>query len=152
MDGLKRYAKLVALAAGGCAALLALFVALEAVAVIGGWSEPGYWSVRRLSMIPYLLAVADIARSSWQVSRGATLSAALPKMLGRVGAMLAIGGALDLTGTSLLMMAIWPETYHTIGHFEPSYLAVMVVGMMLWLVGCLTARALAMARELEEFV
>lgn len=152
MDSLKRYAKLVAFAACGAAALLALFVALEAVAVMGGWSEPGYWTVRRLSMIPYLVALTDIARVSWRVSRGDALPPALPPMLGRVGALLALGGFMDLTGTSLLLMALWSDTYHTIGHFDPSYLAVTVVGMMLWLLGRLIARAFSMARELEEFV
>ncbi|ANU08610.1 hypothetical protein [Paraurantiacibacter namhicola] len=152
MDGSKRYARLVALAAGGCTVLLALFLLLEATSLIGGWTQPGYWSFRRLSMIPYLLAVADIARASCKVSKGAALPDALPKMLRRVGALLALGGFMDLTGTSLLLMAIWPDRFSTIAHFDPSYLAVMVVGMMLWLVGRLAARAFVMAKELEEFV
>ncbi|APE27080.1 hypothetical protein BMF35_a0251 [Aurantiacibacter gangjinensis] len=73
-------------------------------------------------------------------------------MLGLVGVLLAVGGFLDLTGTSLISRILWPETYQSIGYFDPSYFAVTIVGMMLWLVGRLTARAFAKARELEEFV
>ncbi|WP_156172072.1 hypothetical protein [Aurantiacibacter gangjinensis] len=103
-------------------------------------------------MIPYTLAVCGIAWGAWAVSRGITLWAALPRLLGLVGVLLAVGGFLDLTGTSLISRILWPETYQSIGYFDPSYFAVTIVGMMLWLVGRLTARAFAKARELEEFV
>ena len=149
---MRREGLLVMVCAGGGAILVGLIVLLPLASWLGGWGESTPWTVKRLGAAPYLMALAGITWAGWKVWRGRSFAPILPRLLGAVGVFIALGGAMDTLGTPLLLRSLFPDEYSSIAVFDPTYLSIVAVGLLLVMVGRLTGQSFSKARELDEFV
>ena len=150
-DGLQREGRIVALVAALCCALIGFVWVLDIVGMVSRDRGIDFWIIRRLPSVPYLIALAAIARAGLQVQRGAVFGDVIPHLLRLIGAMLALAAFLEMFGVPLILRMVFPQQWTSYAYYDAAYLAMGAVGLMLWLVGGMMRRAADMARELDEF-
>ena len=151
-ESLRKYGAALSLAAGICG--LVLTGALAAQLIDWGFHRPGfgYWRARLFGLLFHIGAVWMIALAGWHVARGRGFGVVVPRLLISVGALLALAAIHEVFGVALLLRIFGQGEFHTFAIFDPNFVALGVVGLLLILVGCLMRRAEQMAQELEEFV
>ena len=151
MDRQKRHGLFLAIAAVIGALLLAAALALD----IASFAENGFgvtfWTVRRLPALPYLLAVIGVACAGGLVWRGRAFSQVLHALLQAIGALLFVAALLEMFGVPLLLRCYFPGSWSAYARYDPSYVAIGLLGLLLWMIGRLLRSAAGMARELDEF-
>lgn len=152
MDMLQRRAMGVAIIGTICALVLAILVAADFVGGIFYDAEVGYWAVRRVATFAYVIAIGLLAYAGWQVARGKGFGDVMPRLLSASGLLLAAGAAYETFGVAIIMRTFEIGEFRGIAFFDPTYVTLGAVGLLLWLLGGLMHRAIAMARELEEFL
>ena len=152
MDELRRQGMMVAVAAGMSAILLFCLMLLNVWGFASSDTGPTYWTVRSVPMMFYVAAIVAIALAGRQVARGREFGSVLPRLISAVGLLLAAGSLFEVFGVAFLMRVFAVEGFKSIGFFDPSYVALGSVGLLLWLLGRMMRRASAVARELGEFI
>ncbi len=103
-------------------------------------------------MMFYVAVIIAIALAGWQVARVREFGSVLPRLISAVGLLLAAGSLFEVFGVAFLMRVFEVEGFKSIGFFDPSFVALGSVGLLLWLLGRMMRRASAVARELGEFI
>ena len=152
MAGLRKEGIAVALAGTICALALFLLVILDLVGSAFYDSQIGYWTVRRVAMIFYVAAIGMLAFAGLRIAQGKGFGEIMPRLLSWSGILLAIGATHETFGVAWVLRTIEIEGFRGYGIFDPTYVALGAVGLLLWLLGRLMRRAVDMARELEEFL
>ncbi|MDE1467025.1 hypothetical protein [Aurantiacibacter sp. D1-12] len=149
---IERQAMGVAIVGALSALLLGIIVAADLIGGILYQSELTYWAVRRVATLAYVLAISLLAYAGWQVAKGRGFGDVMPRLLSAAGLLLAAGATFETFGVAFVMRAFGVGDFRGIAHFDPTYVTLGAVGLLLWLLGRLMRQAIAMARELEEFL
>ncbi|MBH5323360.1 hypothetical protein [Aurantiacibacter sediminis] len=152
MDDLRQAGYLVAIAGGLCALVLSAIVVIDLIGGVFYGAEFGYWALRRVATVSYIVAIIMLAFAGWQVARGRGFVDVMPQLLSGAGVLLAGGAVFEIFGVALLMRLFDIGEFRGIAYFDPTYVTLGAVGLLLWLLGRLMRRAIFMARELEEFL
>lgn len=129
---------------------LALTLIAEAGSAILGESGPGYWTARLVPIVLYFLAICAAGRAGWQIARGREFTRIVPNLLSIIGVLLTLAGLCETFGTPVFMRLLGRADWQSVGVFDPSYVAITSLGLLLWLLGRVMRRAVEMAQELEE--
>lgn len=106
----------------------------------------------RLAMLFYLSAIWTTRRAFGQIADGVPFDRVLPKLLSRLGFALA-GGALVSVFVSPWLLRLFDGFRRgSFAAFDPPAITIGLVGLMLVILSNLFARAVAMRRELDEFL
>ena len=152
MRELRRQGMLVAGVAGFCAFGLLVLIGLDLYSLgRNGW-QPETWIVLRSPMVFYFIACVAVAIAGRQTARGKAFGLVLPRMLSLVGVCIASGALWEAFGVAFLLRIFEIGGFRSYAIFNPGFIALGVVGVLLWLVGRLMGRAAAMSRELGEFI
>ena len=151
MDRMRNQGRFVAVAAGVGAVLVLSSVLVEAISFGNSGVPDASWMIHRLPILPYLVALAAMLRAGLQVARGDTFGRIMPPTLRASGVALALAAVMQIFAVPLLSRPEAGPGSGTIAHYDPAYLAVGAVGVLVWMLGGMMQQALAMARELEEF-
>jgi hypothetical protein len=128
--------------------LLVLVLAIEVAAFVRGRYASPWLLAYRLPMLFYLWAIWDSRRAIASIGKGELFGTAVPRMLGRVGLALFLGGIVNVFGAPLLLWAFTGRG--AIAYYDVAAITVGVVGLTLVLVAQLLAQAAAMHQELDE--
>ena len=152
MDGFRRQGMLVAAAGAVCALVLMAVVTLDVIGSAAYDTQIGLWTIRRVAIVFYPIAIGLLAYAGWQIAKGKGFGDVMPRLLSWSGILLALGATYDTFGSAMILTAFEIEGFRGIAFFDPTYVTLGAVGLLLWLLGGLMKRAVAMARELEEFL
>lgn len=143
--------------------MLALAAGLGALALAGMWGflvltnlnrgdAAGFWVLRNSSALIHALALGWICRAGWLVSHGHAFGRMMPVLLARLGWTLAVAALADLLFVPWLLKWAYPALWSGLGHYNPAYVALAVLGGLLVLIAAMLRRATDMADELEGFL
>ena len=152
MTMLRSQANLVVLAGAICANALTLLLLAELSMIPMSDAAPDVWAVRRASMLVYIPAIGLLAMAGRQIANGHGFGNVMPGILRWSGSLLVAGAAYDTFGSALILRTFAIGEFRSYAFFDPTYVTLGAVGLLLWLFGGLMKRAVAMARELEEFL
>ncbi len=129
-------------------ALLLLVLGIEVVALLSGRHPSPWLLVYRLPMLFYLWAIWGSRQAIASIGKGEYFGTAVPRLLGRVGLALFLGGIVNVFGAPLLL---WFATgLGAVAYYDVAAITLGVVGLTLVLVAQLLAQAAAMRQELDE--
>ncbi len=150
MSNLRREALLMVAVSG--LGILALAITLVSIAadIATGVSDQGYWTVRLVPIVLYFLGMCVAGWAGWQIAQGREFTLIVPRLLSLIGALLALAGLWETFGTPVFRRWLGQTDWQGVGIFDPSYIAIGSLGLLLWLLGRVMRRAVEMAQELEE--
>lgn len=152
MDELKRRGVVVAVVGALCAFGLVLIVAIDVVGSMATETGGSPWMARRVAIGFYVVAIGMLALAGWKIGRGQGFVDVMPRLLSWSGMLLVLGSVYDMFGAAMVLRILDAASFRSVAFFDASYVTVGAVGLLLWLLGGLMKRAVAMARELEDFI
>ena len=124
-------------------------LAIELLAVARGRHFGPELLIVRLPMLFYLWAIWDARQAIAAIGRGEMFAQVIPRLLGRVGLALFLGGVTNVfVGPWLLWAFGWGVS---LAYYDVAAITVGVVGATLILVAQLLREAVRMREELDEF-
>ena len=152
MTDLRKEGVVVAVAGAICALVLLLLVVLDVVGSAFYDTPIGYWTVRRIAIVFYVGAIGMLAFAGFRIAQGKGFGEIMPRLLSWAGILLAVGATYETFGVAWVLRTFEIEGFRGYVMFDPTYVALGAVGLLLWLLGRLMRRAVDIARELEEFL
>lgn len=128
--------------------LLAIVLVVSNAVQRGG--QLGAVLIIYLPMAFYLFAIVEVRSALARIAAGEAFAEVLPRMLTRGGVALFIGALLTMFGVPLLTWALLGDAY--VRQFDPSVIALGVVGLVLVILGRLVAASITMRQELDQFI
>lgn len=152
MADLRKEGIVVAVAGAICALVLFLIVVLDVVGSAFYDRQVSYWTVRRVAVIFYVGAIGMLAFAGFRIAQGKGFGEIMLRLLSWSGILLAVGATYETFGVAWMLRTFEIGGFRGYGMFDPTYVTLGAVGLLLWLLGRLMRRAVDMARELEEFL
>jgi len=106
----------------------------------------------RLAMLFYLSAIWTMRRAFGQIGDGEPFDSVLPNLLLRLGLALSGGAVVSVFLSPLLLRLSDGFRRGSFAAFDPPAITIGLVGLMLVILSKLFARAVAVHRELDEFL
>lgn len=131
-------------------ALLLIVLGIEVVAVARGRHLSPDILVHRLPMLFYLWAIWNARQAIAAVGRGELFDMIVPRLLGRVGLALFLGGLVHVFVAPWLLWLIHGRM--SLAYYDVAAITVGVVGATLLVVAQLLERAAKMRRQLDEII
>lgn len=131
-------------------AVLLLVLGIELLAIVRGRHIGPQLLVQRLPMLFYLWAIWNARQAIASIGRGDAFGAVVPRLLGRVGIALFLGG---LTNVFFVQWLLWALGWGpSLAYYDVAAITVGVVGATLVIVAQLLRQAVQMREELDGFL
>lgn len=86
-------------------------------------------------MLFYMAACIPVAIAGRRIARGEAFGQAVPRLVSLVGILIAAAAFWEVFGAAILLRLIVVERFTSFAFFDASYVALGVIGFLLWLIG-----------------